>query len=44
MTIMPTKNNNSPSHRRTSIGKSNNSRPNNKQKRRQWKAYNKQGK
>jgi hypothetical protein len=35
---------NSKAHTRTSIGKSNNSRPKNKSKRRQWKAYNKQGK
>lgn len=31
-------------HVRTSIGKSANSRPNNKQKRRAWKAYRGQGK
>jgi hypothetical protein len=35
---------NSSAHTRTSIGRSANSRPKNKQKRRQWKAYNKQGK
>lgn len=35
---------NSAPHSRTSIGKSSNSRPKNKSKRRQWKAYNKQGK
>lgn len=44
MAIKGVKQGHSNAHRRTSIGKSSNSRPKNKQKRRQWKAYNKQGK
>ena len=44
MTVKGVKQGHSSSHARTSIGKSPNSKPKNKSKRRQWKAYNKQGK
>jgi hypothetical protein len=44
MAVKGVKQGHSNPHSRTSIGKSSNSRPKNKSKRRQWKAYNKQGK
>jgi len=44
MAVKGIKQGHSNAHTRTSIGKSVNSKPKNKHKRRQWKAYNKQGK
>jgi len=44
MAVKGVKQGHSSPHSRTSIGKSPNSKPKNKSKRRQWKAYNKQGK